>query len=119
MIRRAVSPVVSGYGHLGALATHGFATTSILNVDDYPPGLYARTKILSQAGFEVMEATTGSQTLKLVSEHKPAVVLLDVNLPDMHGFEVCRRMRTNPALAATTILHISASSIQNNSRFMA
>ena len=87
-------------------------TTSILNVDDYPPGLYARTKILRQAGFEVMEATTGNQTLKLAFEHKPAVILLDVNLPDMHGFEVCRRMRTNPALAASTILHISASSIQ-------
>lgn len=85
--------------------------TSVLNVDDYAPGLYARTKILRQAGFEVIEATTGTQTLKLMSEHKPAVVLLDVNLPDMHGFEVCRRIRTNPALAATTILHISASSI--------
>jgi signal transduction histidine kinase len=87
--------------------------TSVLNVDDYPPGLYARTKILRQAGFEVMEATTGNQTLKLALEHKPSIILLDVNLPDMHGFEVCRRMRTNPALAATTILHISASSIQD------
>ncbi|MBV9769794.1 MAG: response regulator [Bryobacterales bacterium] len=87
-------------------------TASILNVDDYPPGLYARTKILRQAGFDVLEATSGSQTLKLASEHLPAVVLLDVNLPDIHGFEVCRRMRTNPALAATTILHISASSIE-------
>jgi two-component system sensor histidine kinase/response regulator len=85
---------------------------SILNVDDYPPGLYARTKILRQAGFDVLEATTGNQTLRLASEHKPSVVLLDVNLPDMHGFEVCRRIRNNPALAATTILHISASSIQ-------
>jgi two-component system, sensor histidine kinase and response regulator len=86
--------------------------TSVLNVDDYAPGRYARTKILRQAGFNVMEATTGTETLKLAFEHKPAVILLDVNLPDMHGFEVCRRMRTNPALAATTILHISASSIQ-------
>lgn len=88
---------------------------SILNVDDYAPGLYARSKVLRQAGFEVLEATTGNQTLKLASEHKPAVVLLDVNLPDMHGFEVCRRMRTNPALAATTILHISASSVHEES----
>lgn len=85
---------------------------SILNVDDYPPGLYARTKILRQAGFEVIEATTGKETLKLVSEHKPAMVLLDVNLPDLHGFEVCRRIRTDPTLAATTILHISASSVE-------
>jgi two-component system sensor histidine kinase/response regulator len=89
-------------------------TPSILNVDDYAPGLYARTKVLRQAGFYVLEATTGGQTLKLVSEHKPAVVLLDVNLPDIHGFEVCRRIRTDPALAATTILHISASSTQEH-----
>ena len=88
--------------------------TSVLNVDDYAPGLYARTKVLRQAGFDVLEASTGNQTLKLALEHKPDVILLDVNLPDMHGFEVCRRMRTNPALAATTILHISASSIQQH-----
>src|ERR1700722_101391 len=87
-------------------------TTSILNVDDYAPGLYARTKVLRQAGFFVIEAATGNQTLKLASEHKPAATLLDVNLPDMHGFDVCRGIRTNPGLAATTILHISASSVQ-------
>lgn len=90
-------------------------SASVLNVDDYAPGLYARSKVLRQAGFDVLEATTGSQTLKLASEHRPAVVLLDVNLPDMHGFEVCRRMRTDPALAATTILHISASSVHEES----
>ena len=87
---------------------------SVLNVDDYVPGLYARTKILRQAGFQVMEATTGNQTLRMVSEHKPAIVLLDVNLPDMNGFEVCRRIRTDPALAGTAILHISASSVQEH-----
>jgi len=96
------------------LPSMDLSTTSVLNVDDYPPGLYARTKILRQAGFDVLEATNGSQTLKLVDERKPAVVLLDVNLPDMHGFEVCRRIRMNPALAATTILHISASSVQEH-----
>ncbi|MGA2113794.1 MAG: ATP-binding protein [Bryobacteraceae bacterium] len=85
--------------------------SSILNVDDYAPGLYARTKILRQAGFDVIEATSGEQALDLAAEHKPALVLLDVNLPDMHGFEVCRRIRASPALAATSILHISASSV--------
>ena len=87
--------------------------TCILNVDDYPPGLYARTRILRQAGFDVLEATSGRETLKLASEHLPAVILLDVNLPDIHGFEVCKRVRENPTLATTTILHISASSIQD------
>jgi two-component system sensor histidine kinase/response regulator len=91
-------------------------SASILNVDDYAPGLYARTKILRQAGFEVFEATTGVQTLRMVSERLPAVVLLDVNLPDMHGFDVCRLIRNNPALDATTILHISASSTKDDHR---
>lgn len=89
------------------------APTSILNVDDYRPGLYARTKVLKQAGFTVLEATTGSQALQIASEWKPAIALLDVNLPDMHGFEVCRRIRSNPALASTVVLHITASSIQD------
>jgi signal transduction histidine kinase len=87
-------------------------TQSILNVDDYAPGLYARSKILKQAGFKVLEAMTGGQTLELVSERMPAIVLLDVNLPDMSGFEVCERIKKNPKTAATTVLHISASSAQ-------
>lgn len=87
-------------------------TQSILNVDDYAPGLYARSKILKQAGFQVIEAMTGGQTLELVSERMPAIVLLDVNLPDMSGFEVCKQIKKNPATASTTVLHISASSSQ-------
>jgi two-component system sensor histidine kinase/response regulator len=88
-------------------------TPSILNVDDYAPGLYARTKVLKQAGFKVLEAMTGSQTLEMVSESMPAIVLLDVNLPDMSGFEVCERIKKNPKTASTTVVHISASSAQS------
>ncbi|MEO8127529.1 MAG: ATP-binding protein [Bryobacteraceae bacterium] len=85
---------------------------SILNVDDYDPGRYARTKVLRQAGFDVLEAKSGTEALDLVLNSKPSIVLLDVNMPDMSGFEVCRRIRENPATAATTVVHISASSIQ-------
>ena len=83
---------------------------SILNVDDYQPSLYARTKVLRQAGFSVLEASSGAQALQLLSDRKPALVLLDVNLPDMTGFEVCKRIRANPITAGTTVVHISASS---------
>jgi signal transduction histidine kinase len=83
----------------------------ILNVDDYVPGRYARTKLLQQMGFAVIEAGTGKETLELVEKHRPALVLLDVNMPDMSGIEVCRRIRENPNTANTTILHISASSV--------
>src|SRR6185369_6984527 len=83
----------------------------ILNVDDYDPGRYARSKVLRQAGFNVLEAATGAETLEIIAAERPSVVLLDVNLPDISGFEVCRRIRANPITAATTVLHISASSI--------
>jgi len=88
-------------------------TQRILNVDDYAPGLYARSKVLRQAGFDVVEACTGVQALKMVNELKPALVLLDVNLPDISGFDVCRKIKSNPQTGATTIVHVSASSIEN------
>src|SRR5882724_6144751 len=84
----------------------------ILNVDDYQPSLYARTKVLRQAGFVVLEATSGTHALELLSERRPSLVLLDVNLPDMTGFEVCKRIRANPTIAGTTVVLISASSNQ-------
>ena len=85
---------------------------SILNVDDYRPSLYARSKVLRQAGFEVFEATNGAGALQMLSDLKPPLVLLDINLPDMTGFEVCKRIRATPNIAGTTVVHISASSSQ-------
>jgi signal transduction histidine kinase len=85
--------------------------TLILNVDDYVPGRYARTKLLKQAGYRVIETGTGREALEIVEREKPPLILLDVNLPDISGFEVCRRLRDNPQTSATTILHISASSV--------
>lgn len=86
----------------------------ILNVDDYVPSRYARTKLLKQAGYRVIEAGTGKEALALVEQQKPVLVLLDVNLPDMNGFEVCRQLRDNPLTESLTIVHISASSVMTN-----
>ncbi len=83
----------------------------ILNVDDYAPGRYARTRLLRQPGYRIIEAGSGQETLDAIALHEPDLVLLDVNLPDMSGFEVCRRIRDNPQTSALTILHISASSV--------
>lgn len=85
---------------------------SILNVDDYQPSLYARTRVLRRAGFGVLEATTGTEAIRLLNERQLPLVLLDVNLPDMTGFEVCRQIRSTPAIAGTAILHISAAKTQ-------
>src|SRR5580704_5531866 len=84
--------------------------TIVLNVDDYSPGRYTRTKILRQAGFTVHEAGTGEEALALLT-HRPDLVLLDVNLPDINGMEVCRRIKENPDTAGTLVVHLSASSL--------
>ncbi len=89
--------------------------TLVLNVDDYGPARYARTKILCQAGFEVEEAGTGMETLRLLA-HKPDIVLLDINLPDMTGLEVCRRIKSDAATAGIIVLHLSASNVQDSDR---
>ena len=80
----------------------------ILNVDDYAPVRYSRTRILTQAGFYVKEATTGAEALRLAQE-KPQLVLLDVNLPDIGGLDVCRRLKGNPETASMIVIHLSAS----------
>jgi PAS domain S-box-containing protein len=83
----------------------------ILNVDDYEASRYSRTRILRQAGFTVVEAATGTEALRLVVAHRPALVVLDVNLPDMSGFDVCRQIKTNPDTASILVLHLSATSV--------
>jgi signal transduction histidine kinase len=83
---------------------------TIINVDDYGPGRYARTKVLSQAGFQVQEAATGLEALRLAFELKPELVVLDINLPDVSGLEVCRRLKNDPVTSGIVILHLTASS---------
>jgi two-component system, sensor histidine kinase and response regulator len=86
----------------------------LLNVDDYGPSRYARSAMLRQAGFKVLEAGTGKDALEAVADNSPSLVLLDVNLPDMSGFEVCRRIKKDPKSSATPVLHISATNIQTH-----
>ena len=57
----------------------------LLIVDDYPGARYLRSRILNDAGYEVIEASTGEEALRLARERLPALVLLDVNLPDISG----------------------------------
>jgi len=66
----------------------------VLVVDDCEPLLYLKTQYLLEAGFHVSEADTGRAALRSIETERPDLVLLDVNLPDMHGSEVCREIKT-------------------------
>ena len=76
----------------------------IVNVDDNPASLYLRSRMLRQAGYEVWDAPNGLKGLDLVRERRPHVVLLDVNMPDISGLEVCRIIKEDPRTSATLVL---------------
>ena len=61
----------------------------IVNVDDQEAPRYVKSRDLQEAGFTVVEARTGAEALRLVESEKPPIVLLDVELPDITGYEVC------------------------------
>jgi PAS domain S-box-containing protein len=86
----------------------------ILAVDDNSAALYATSRVLRSAGYEVIEATTGAAAL--AAAPRADLVVLDVNLPDMDGFEVCRRLRANPETELLPVLHLSAT-FTNSSDF--
>jgi signal transduction histidine kinase len=79
----------------------------ILNVDDDEESRYARTRVLSRAGFKVEETATGLDTLAAVTGSRPDLVLLDVHLPDLDGLEACRRIKGRNA--SVIVVQVSAS----------
>ncbi len=83
----------------------------VLNVNDHAANLYMVSKMLRNAGYRVAEARTGSEALTQIATERPALVVLDVRLPDMSGFEVCRRIRSNPITRDIKVLHTSATFI--------
>ena len=83
-------------------------STLILNVDDNDGARYAKTRILQSAGFQVTEAANGTDALDIVKRTAPALVLLDVKLPDINGIEVCRRIKADSETSKVLVLQTSA-----------
>ena len=61
------------------------APARVLNVDDNEIGRYTKSRILKQAGFDVIEAANGAEALRAMKDERPQLVLLDIQLPDMSG----------------------------------
>ncbi len=69
---------------------------------------HIRGRTLRSAGYDVIEAANGTDALRIATEEQPSLVLLDIDLPDINGFAVCRRLKSNPKTAAIPVLHISS-----------
>lgn len=91
---------------------------TILNVNDNEAGRYATSRILHRAGFKVVEAATGEEALRIAREDQPPLLILDINLPDMSGIEVCRRLKTEPQTASIMVLQVSATNIAVTDRVL-
>lgn len=90
----------------------------ILNVDDDDANRYAKSRILKRAGYQIVEAASGMDALRLVKESKPELVLLDVKLPDINGLDVCRRIKEDPLTSHIMVLQISASHVTTPDRVL-
>jgi PAS domain S-box-containing protein len=99
----------------GLLVPETLRGATILNVDDDPRARYLVSRILERAGAMVVEAGSGEAALEAAAQQTVDIVLLDVNLPGIGGFEVARRLKADPATAGILILHVSGSAIGDES----
>ena len=92
----------------------GGSDETILYVDDTEAQRYAVSRVLKRAGFRVLEAATGRQALEMAVG--PDLIILDVNLPDVSGIEVCKQIKSSEASARTPVLQVSATSVNTEAR---
>jgi two-component system cell cycle response regulator len=85
-------------------------TAAILIVDDAPANLGALREVLQQQGYQVYVANAGERALKIARRVHPDLILLDVMMPGMDGFETCRQLKATPATARIPVIFMSARS---------
>jgi DNA-binding response OmpR family regulator len=79
----------------------------ILIVDDDPDILFATSRVVTSAGYTVMEASTGEAAIKTARQNKPDIILLDVVLPDIMGTEICRQIKADSFFDGTFVIMTS------------
>jgi adenylate cyclase len=81
----------------------------ILVVDDVPQNVRLLEAVLAPRGYDVITATNGDSALRLIESEEPDLVLLDVVMPQLDGYEVCRRLRAREETAMLPVLMVTAS----------
>jgi diguanylate cyclase (GGDEF)-like protein len=88
----------------------------ILVVDDTPANLVAMRRLLADCGAQLIEATSGNEALALCLDHRFALILLDVNMPDMDGFEVVQLLTETDQLRDTPVIFVTAAYVDDMNR---
>jgi CheY-like chemotaxis protein len=89
---------------------------TVLVVDDNESSRYLLSRWMRQAEFRVEEASTGGEALSAVASGSYALILLDVNLPDMTGYAVCSAIKADPVTGALPVIHVSATAVGSDHR---
>jgi len=84
----------------------------VLIADDEPHILRSLGFVLGKAGYQVIEARTGQEAIESVRSRRPALVFLDIMMPEMDGLEVCRQIKSTPGLASTHVILLTAKGLQ-------
>ena len=87
---------------------HDYSKYTVLAVDDIPLNLLLVQKMLARFNFKIKTAANGQQALESIAAEKPDLILLDLMMPIMDGFEVIRRLRADPATSDIQIVILSA-----------
>jgi DNA-binding response OmpR family regulator len=88
--------------------TNNSSQANILVVDDTPANLNVLSSILSQQGYKVRPANSGELALMVVQHSAPDLILLDIQMPSLNGFEVCKRLKEQPQTHDIPVIFISA-----------
>ncbi len=84
------------------------SSLKILYIEDDVPNRVLVKRVLEAEGFQVLEAGSGSQGLDVARTERPALILVDISMPTMDGFEVTARLRAMPELRAVPIIALTA-----------
>lgn len=110
--RMAIPPCPSTINHKPQIINNKQQITNmcklILLVDDDPINLLLLKELLESEGYQTVSASSGTEALEILQQQVPALILLDVMMPDIDGFEVCQRLRKHPELKTVPIVFVTA-----------
>lgn len=90
------------------------STVKVLIVDDEPAIIMSLDFLIRKAGYRLFIARNGQEAIDIVAAERPHIAVLDIMMPDVDGYEVCRRIKSDSATADTRIIFLSAKSKQED-----
>lgn len=87
------------------------SSQTILVVEDNPDNMYVLDHLLTRKGYTVRQATRGDEAIAQIERYRPALVLMDMQMPGMDGYSVVRELRQRPDMATLPVIAVTASSM--------